>query len=227
MIDAHHDLYSKRFCGEGFPDWLVTSFSFPSPFKVELRRDSNGNPLKEDCLKKAFFQYYISYDVVSFSHDFFTNKNGMNDKFIEMWLKVVEYFKGEANVIGYDILNEPTGGNFWKNPYSFIGPDQNNNRLLLPFYRKISREIRKIEREKLLMFEPSPVDMVGGFLENFGEINSRDLLNYHTYCPFTKSLGGSKCRAYNYLYVKRRQENVRRLGVGGIMSEFGSVPNTP
>lgn len=52
-----------------------------------------------------FFKYYISYDVVSFSHDFFTNKNGMNDKFIEMWLKVVDYFKNETNVIGYDLLN--------------------------------------------------------------------------------------------------------------------------
>jgi len=52
-----------------------------------------------------FFKYYISYDVVNFSHDFFTNKNGMNDKFVEMWLKVVEYFKPEKNVIGYDIIN--------------------------------------------------------------------------------------------------------------------------
>jgi endoglycosylceramidase len=56
-----------------------------------------------------------------------------------MWLKVIDYFRGETNVIGYDIINEPTGGNFWKNPYSFIGPDQNNNRLLLPFYKKISQ----------------------------------------------------------------------------------------
>jgi hypothetical protein len=29
----------------------------------------------------------------------------MNDKFVEMWIKVVEYFRGEANVIGYDVIN--------------------------------------------------------------------------------------------------------------------------
>ena len=95
-------------------------------------------------MKIPFFKYYVSYDVVSFSHDFFTNKYGMNDKFIEMWLKVVEYFKPEKNVIGYDIINEPTGGNFWKNPYAFIGPDQNNNRLLLPFYKKVSAALRQL-----------------------------------------------------------------------------------
>ena len=142
----------------------------------------------------------------------------MNDKFIEMWLKVVEYFKDELNVIGYDIINEPTGGNFWKNPYAFIGPDQNNNRLLLPFYKKISKAIRAIEKEKLLLFEPSPADMVGGFYENFSEYNHKDLLNYHTYCPFTKSLGSQKCQLYNYLYVKRRQENIHKLSIGGIVS---------
>lgn len=93
IIDAHHDLYSKKFCGEGFPTWLGDVTSFPAPFKVKLRRDAGGFPLKEDCMKIPFFHYYISYDVVAFSHDFFTNKNGMNDKFIEMWLKVIEFFK--------------------------------------------------------------------------------------------------------------------------------------
>jgi hypothetical protein len=46
LLDAHHDLYSKKFCGEGFPGWLVASFNFPAPIKVDLRRDSEGNPLK-------------------------------------------------------------------------------------------------------------------------------------------------------------------------------------
>jgi len=44
-------------------------------------------------MKQAFQKYYTSYDVVSFSTDFFKNKNGMLDKFIEMWLKVVDYFR--------------------------------------------------------------------------------------------------------------------------------------
>lgn len=68
--------------------------------------------------------------------------------------------------------------------------------------------------------------MIGGFLENFSEFKDKDLLNYHTYCPFSKKLGSKKCQLYNYLYVKRRQENIHQLSIGGIMSEFGSVPNT-
>jgi len=44
-------------------------------------------------MKQAFQKYYTSYDVVSFSTDFLKNKDGMLDKFIEMWLKVVDYFR--------------------------------------------------------------------------------------------------------------------------------------
>ena len=89
-------------------------------------------------MKKAFISYYTTYDVVSFTQDFYHNKHGMLDMFIEMWVKVVDYFKEQQNVIGYDILNEPAGGNLWWNPYSYIGPNQQNNHLLLPFYKKIS-----------------------------------------------------------------------------------------
>ncbi len=85
IIDAHHDLYSRRFCGEGFPDWIVKVKTFPAPLKISLRYDENGNPLKEDCKKISFFKYYITEDVMSFSNDFFLNKNGMNDKFVDMW----------------------------------------------------------------------------------------------------------------------------------------------
>ncbi len=33
-------------------------------------------------MKMPFFKYYGTYDVMRFSNEFFTNKNGMNDKFI-------------------------------------------------------------------------------------------------------------------------------------------------
>ena len=53
----------------------------------------------------SFFKYYASYDVMKFSHEFFTNKNGMADKFVRMWSKVVSFFLNEDNVIGYDLIN--------------------------------------------------------------------------------------------------------------------------
>ena len=99
-----------------------------------------------------FIKYYTSYDVVAFTQSFYKNKDGMMDKFIEMWVKVVSYFRDEDNVIGYDTLNEPSGGNLWGNPYAYIGPYMENNKLLLPFYKKLSKEVRNIDKDKLLFF---------------------------------------------------------------------------
>lgn len=138
----HQDLYSRKFCGEGFPDWLVNKLTFPAPFKIDLDYDSNGIPTKESCMKLSFFKYYATYDVMQFSHEFFTNKNGMADKFVKMWTKVVAYFVNERNVIGYDLINEPSGADAWKNLYSFLGPSVNNNRFLFPFYKKLITAIR-------------------------------------------------------------------------------------
>lgn len=163
LLDAHQDLYSRKFCGEGFPDWLVTKLTFPSPLKVTLKYDENGIPLKEDCMKIEFFKYYSTDDVMRFSHDFFTNKNGMADKFIKMWVNVVSFFKDEENILGYDLINEPSGADAWKNPFDLIGPSVNNNKFLLPFYRNVSRAIRQVDQKKLILFEPSVADYFGGF----------------------------------------------------------------
>ena len=116
ILDAHQDLFSRRFCGQGFPDWLFTTnrtktegyyavLNFPSPLKVDLRFDKEGNPLKEDCAKEKFIKYYLSEDVMRFSQMFFQNQNGMGDKFIKMWMNVVGYFRAVENVIGYDLIN--------------------------------------------------------------------------------------------------------------------------
>jgi endoglycosylceramidase len=106
---------------------------------------------------------------MKFSHDFFTNKGGMNDKFIAMWERVFMFFLPENNVIGYDILNEPSGASAYRSTYEFIAPGMNNNKFLLPFYKKISRALRKIDKTKFLYFEPSVADILGGFYDSPSE----------------------------------------------------------
>ena len=71
ILDAHQDLFSPRFCGNGFPDWAVdygnTSgwekpFAFPLPqsFTPYPLDPATGYPQRKDCLSKPFFRYYFS-----------------------------------------------------------------------------------------------------------------------------------------------------------------------
>lgn len=76
------------------------------------------------------------------------------------------FFLPENNVIGYDIINEPTGATIYKSVYEYIGTGMNNNKFLLPLYKKVSRAIRKIDQTKLLFFEPFPGDILGGFYDS-------------------------------------------------------------
>lgn len=39
LLDAHQDLFSKKFCGEGFPDWAVKRTTFPWPLPYKIRFD--------------------------------------------------------------------------------------------------------------------------------------------------------------------------------------------
>jgi len=113
---------AKDFCGEGMPEWAVKNESFPKPFNVKLRRDEKGFPLNEDCLKLNFGDFYLSYDVGKNSKRLFSNTDGLRDAFAEKWAKVVEYMKTEKNIIGYEIINEPIGGDPWDNFIEFLWP---------------------------------------------------------------------------------------------------------
>jgi endoglycosylceramidase len=71
-----------------------------------LRKDAQGYPLVEDCLKQPFALFYVSYDVMRFQQDFFTNAYGLADQFAKMWIEVAKVMSDLPNVIGYEIINE-------------------------------------------------------------------------------------------------------------------------
>lgn len=73
LVDAHQDVFARRICGEGVPDfyakeemlshscdeslvkdiaWLVGACK--SMESYGFRKDENGDPLVEDCVKNNF-----------------------------------------------------------------------------------------------------------------------------------------------------------------------------
>lgn len=134
MVDAHQDIFSRRLCGEGAPIFLARdkkgscsshilsrvlgwAGECKSMYDFGFRRDENNLPLLEDCVKLGTFQkYFITPETEETWADFWANELGAQDHLAEHWSRVAAKFASNPYVLGYDLLNEPWAGNFFKNP---------------------------------------------------------------------------------------------------------------
>ena len=60
-----------------------------------------------------------------------------------IWKSIATKYKNEPAIIGYDLLNEPIAHYFGKDSL---------NRLLVPFYKELAKEIRKADKNHILFF---------------------------------------------------------------------------
>lgn len=96
FLDMHQDLYSEKY-DNGAPLW-ATYGKGPHTMKNQW-----------------YHAYYISEDVRTASDAFWDNADGpdgigLQDHFAAAWKAVAARFADHPNVIGYDLLNEPTPG---------------------------------------------------------------------------------------------------------------------
>lgn len=90
ILDAHQDLfYSNKGIGDGAPEWITKDYKKSHPLVIWAEG------------------YFYMKDVQRAFNDFWQNKNQMQDKFVKMWHRVIDEFKGYDNIIAYDYFNEP------------------------------------------------------------------------------------------------------------------------
>lgn len=101
MIDAHQDVYARKICGEGMPNFyakqvldkgkycLDEKFDFmleplykffgycKSVDDYDLHYDKEGNPLIEDCQKYNFASFYTSPEGMTLARSFYFNDLGI------------------------------------------------------------------------------------------------------------------------------------------------------
>lgn len=99
-LDMHQDLYSIRYA-DGAPIWAT---------------HNKGEHKVDGAWSSA---YYISEAVQSSLDAFWDNEpsrdgRGLQDHFAWSWQKIAERFADNPNVVGYDILNEPSPGHLFR-----------------------------------------------------------------------------------------------------------------
>ena len=210
IIDAHQDMFSRLFCGEGAPKFYTEKLSYTKDCNTNLisrffgllsacmplsknnwRYNEEGYPLIEDCVAGSFIDYHKSPELMSIYDSFFKNENGVLDAFVEFWKKVAEEFKGKKNVLGYDIWNEPWASNLWTDLKSLL-PGYIDNHILIDFYSRIDEGISKVDPDYTMLFQPIPfpdtLPLFGGHaLSTFSKApvdtsKRKQMFNVHSYC---------------------------------------------
>ena len=234
LLDAHQDLLSNKFCGEGFPLWAFNkSDSFPAPLPFSIPVDAEGLPNISYCLRHDFAEYYFTYDIQNAFEQLYLNYNGLADAMGDMWAIVAQYFKDEPNVIGYELLNEPFAANMYSNYEYMADPSLNDVDHLMPFYKLLNDKIRAVDNETIIFFEPTVDDLLTiDLTEGPGgpEYNDRQVFSYHIYCPDVNNLGepysAAICQSFDNMFIESRVQAAKAIGVPGFLTEFGALSNS-
>ena len=264
MVDAHQDVFSRNFCGEGVPYFYVNQMGFDKKCDASaltrlldligvcktlddfgFRTDENGLPLIEDCVKHNFADYHYIAGFSASYRNFYQNKANIQDKFVEFWKTVVTRFKGNKYVLGYDLWNEPAPGGVMEDIKNMI-PGRPDIKDILPVYRKVDTELRKIDPNYILFFENTPVPdtlpIFGGiFLGSMSEKPAGDevpqVYNFHTYCclsgtdtcahgeaTYEKSI--SVCPTFHRKQLDKEIKTATNLNVPMFLTEFGACSDS-
>ena len=125
--------------------------------------------------------------MAKLSQDWTLNVNNLTDKSAVFWKNVAKFFKDEPNLIGYELLNEPWGVSQYDRPLEWARMGHVNNKYLIPFYDIMNKQIRSVDNNTLVFFEPVVYDFLNfGFKSNIGgkQYESKEVFAYHIYCPF-------------------------------------------
>ncbi len=139
IVDFHQDIWSRNYCGDGFPTWAVADPAAPW----------------HECPDPKWGLKYITNTEVRHAFDrFWANEDGLKDEFLSMWTKIGERFADHPGVLALEILNEPGWGTVndiqqWKLD------------VLTPFHTAVAGYLHELAPDLLIAYDNPGIDAVG------------------------------------------------------------------
>lgn len=202
LLDFHQDAWSKEIGEDGAPLWAIV----PPP--EELLE----GPL-EDLAERR-----VSEQVLHAFEGFFENREGIQDRFLPVWKRVIERYAERPEVIGFQPMNEPLVSHF-----------DLSQGLLHDFYKKLVQPMRELDARHALWMEP-------GVIRNY--VNSAPLLDEPfpdsniVYCPhiYPSGVTASTYEQWKVWLVENysnMKEEAHSWGGALVVGEWGTHPDSP
>ncbi|HEU4361207.1 MAG TPA: cellulase family glycosylhydrolase [Mycobacterium sp.] len=168
VLDMHQDSYSGVFDGEGAPDWATQTGGLPNHI-FGFPIDYALNPA-ENHAWDGFWSNANAADGV-----------GLENHYAQTWEAVADYFKGNPDVAGYELMNEPWPGS--QALPSVFGSPYFDTQQLTPFYDQVASAIRAVDPTTPVLFEPNSL-FNEGVPTQLGTVDQpHTVFAFHDYCP--------------------------------------------
>lgn len=139
ILDFHQDVWSRNYCGDGFPTWAVADPAAPW----------------HECPNAQWGLKYITSTEVRVAFDrFWANEAGLKDEFLVMWTKVGERFADHPGVLALEMLNEPGWG-------TANNVQQWKLDVLTPFHTTVAAYLHGIAPDLLIIYDNPGIDAIG------------------------------------------------------------------
>lgn len=205
IIDMHQDAYSSVFGYDGAPAWAVQDGGLSNP-SLSFPLAVFFNPAENH----AWDAFWVNADA--------SNGLGLENNYAQMWEYVADYFKGNAGVAGFEIMNEPYSGS--QTLPSLLGSPFFEAQQLTPFYDQVTSAIRSVDSTTPVFFEPSMLPATAGYPTALGTVDfPHTVYSFHDYCEFP--LGPLGCLPNVAGIVSNAEAYAQAHNIPAFMTEFG------
>ena len=213
ILDMHQDLYSGSLGGDGAPDWAVLTGGLNN-----VEAGFPGSYFVSPAQNHAWDAFWANEDA--------PDGIGLQNHYALMWQAVANYFKGDSNVAGYELMNEPwagtqTLGSLFGNPYF-------DAQQLTPFYNQIDAAIRSVDPNKTVFFEPTALFGSLPIPTHLGTVDDpNSAFSFHHYCLTASLFPGTSfgCDWNADIVLDYAMDYTEAHNIPGWLSEFGATNN--
>jgi endoglycosylceramidase len=212
LIDMHQDLYSSTLGGEGAPTWAVQTGDLPN-IAQQAGLPNIPYALVNPAGNHAWDAFWANAEA--------PDGVGLENHYAQMWEYVANYFKGNPDVLGFDMMNEPWPGSQWL-PSAFGSPFFGSEQLT-PFYNQVASAIRAVDPTTPVFFEPNLL-FGGGFPTGLGTVDDpHTAFSFHDYCELGALGTDAFCPWELGLVASQATAYAQARHIPALLTEFGAT----